>query len=86
MAYIRGAEYADGQNWDVTEYFTPKEAASATVRLRYQSTTKEFIEFLRDQNKGNHWDVFNAGERVYEAWDATGKAPPVDMATGKIEF
>ncbi|RMF89052.1 MAG: hypothetical protein D6733_07235, partial [Methanobacteriota archaeon] len=55
MAYIRGAEYEDGQNWDETEYTIPEGAAKAVVRLRYQSTSKEFVEFLRDENRGNHW-------------------------------
>lgn len=86
MAYIRGAEYKDGQHWDTTEYTIPQGAASAKVTLKYQSTSKEFIEFLRDENRDNHWDVFNAGQRVYEAWVATGRAPPVDMATETIKF
>ncbi|MFQ5801216.1 MAG: hypothetical protein ACE5HH_05815, partial [Candidatus Hydrothermarchaeales archaeon] len=86
MAYIRGAEYEDGQHWDITEYTIPDEAASTKVTLKYQSTSKEFIEFLRDENKGNHWDYFNAGEKMYEAWVATGRAPPVEMATETIKF
>ncbi|MEE8168590.1 MAG: multiheme c-type cytochrome [Candidatus Hydrothermarchaeales archaeon] len=86
MAYIRGAEYADGQNWDVTEYEIPVGATSVKVTLKYQSTSKEFVEFLRDENIDNPWDYFNAGEKVYNAWEQTGKSPPVDMATETINF
>jgi hypothetical protein len=86
MAYIRGAEYIDGQNWDVTKYDITQGATKAVVRLRYQSTTKEFIEFLRDENVENEWDYFNAGAKMYEAWNANGKAPPVDMAIETIKF
>lgn len=85
-AYIVGAEYADGQNWDVTTYTVPEGAARAEVRLMYQTTSREFIEFLRDENKGNKFDVNGAGQKVYEIWEKTGKAEPVTMASAAIEL
>lgn len=75
-----GATYADGQYWDDTHYSIPLGATSATVNVYYQNTTKEYIEFLRDENKTN-----DAGQVVYNQWVALGKAAPVLMTYGVIE-
>jgi len=40
--------YADGQHWDDTQYIVPAGAARAEVRVYYQTTSREYIEFLRD--------------------------------------
>jgi hypothetical protein len=66
--------YADGQYWDDTEYSLPPEATTVTVTLYYQSTSKEYVEFLRDENVTN-----SAGDDLYAAWLAHGKAAPVAM-------
>ena len=66
--------YADGQYWDDTDYVLPVDAVTADVTIYYQSTTKEYIEFLRDANTTN-----SAGQDLYDAWVAQGKAPPVVM-------
>jgi flagellar hook capping protein FlgD/Big-like domain-containing protein len=66
--------YEDGQNWDETPYFIPMSAESVTVSLFYQSTSKEYIEFLRDANVTN-----TAGQDLYDAWVAVGRATPVLM-------
>jgi hypothetical protein len=66
-----GHSYADGQHWDDTEYTIPAGATRAEVRLFYQSTSKEFIEFLRDQNVTN-----NKGTILYNLWNDNGKCPP----------
>jgi hypothetical protein len=86
MAYVRGAEYADGQYWDLTQYSIPSGAVFANVTLMHQSTSKEFVEFLRNENKNNTWDVFNAGEKMYQAWVALGKSPPFEMEWAGISF
>ena len=49
-----GHHYADGQYWDDTLYTLPAGATRAEVRLYYQSTSKEFVEFLRDENTHQH--------------------------------
>ena len=67
-----GATYADGQYWDDTEYHLPDTADSVYATLYYQTTTKEYVEFLRDANTTN-----SAGQDLYDAWVAQGKAPPV---------
>lgn len=43
--------YADGQYWDDTRYEIPLGAVRATVTVYHQTTTKEYIEFLRDQDQ-----------------------------------
>lgn len=68
-------DYVDGQHWDDTAFTLPAEAVSATVTLYYQSTSKEYIEFLRDENRTNAW-----GQNLYDAWVAQGKSPPVVIA------
>ncbi len=63
--------YADGQNWDDTLFDVPAGAASARVVVYYQTTTREYIEFLRDKNTTN-----NAGQIAYDQWVLTGKSEP----------
>ena len=68
--------YADGQYWDDTFYTIPPGAVSADVTLYYQSTSKEFIEFLRDENTTD-----TIGQVLYDLWNNNGKCPPEQMAT-----
>ena len=74
-----GAAYADGQYWDETAYAIPMGAASAAVTLYYQSTSKEYIEFLRDENTTD-----DTGALLFALWDQQGKCPPELMATTTI--
>lgn len=71
--------YADGQYWDLTPYAIPAGAASAKVTLYYQSTSKEFIEFLRDENTTD-----SQGQDLYDLWNDNGKCPPEVMWTGTL--
>jgi len=66
--------YADGQYWDDTSYAIPPGATSARVTLYYQSTSKEFVEFLRDENTTN-----SKGQDMYDLWNNNGKCPPEEM-------
>jgi hypothetical protein len=68
--------YADGQYWDETFYTFPEEAVFAEVTLYYQTVSKEYIEFLRDENVTN-----SMGQDLYNAWDAQGKCAPVAMVS-----
>lgn len=70
-----GHVYADGQHWDDSDYTIPAGARRAEVRLFYQSTSKEFVEFLRDENMTD-----DKGQRMYDLWNDNGKCPPVLMA------
>ncbi|HSK38916.1 MAG TPA: FlgD immunoglobulin-like domain containing protein, partial [Arenibaculum sp.] len=67
--------YADGQNWDLSTFHLPPSARSATATLRYQTTSKEYVEFLRDENTTN-----SAGQLMYDLWAANGRSAPVAMA------
>lgn len=70
-----GYAYADGQYWDDTTYEVPRAAASCVVTLYYQSASKEFVEFLRDENVTD-----NKGQLMYDLWAANGRCPPEIMA------
>jgi len=74
-----GAQYADGQHWDDTRYPVPAGAARAIVTLYHQTTTREYIEFLRDANKTDA-----TGQTAYDLWAMFGKSAPVDMDTATI--
>ena len=74
-----GATYADGQYWDDTLYAPPAGAVSADVTLYYQSTSREFVEFLRDANTTN-----TKGQQMYDLWNNNGKCPPEIMAQTTI--
>ncbi len=78
-----GYSYADGQYWDDTHYTIPPGAVRAEVALLFQSTSKEFIEFLRTNNVTNL-----KGEQLYSLWDTNSKCPPTTMqaATWQTPF
>ena len=73
--------YEDGQYWDDTLYNIPYGAARAVVTLYYQTTSKEYIEFLRDTNTTN-----NAGQVAYDLWLSNGMSAPVDMDVQVIDL
>jgi PKD repeat protein len=71
-----GYSYDDGQNWDETNYSIPAAAARVVATLYYQTLSKEYVEFLRDENSTNDW-----GNILYTLWSANGKSAPVAMKT-----
>src|SRR5690606_10233719 len=73
--------YDDGQFWDDTVYSIPSGAARAEVALYYQTSSKEYIEFLRDENVTN-----DSGEILYQEWLATGRSAPVAMDEQSLDF
>jgi hypothetical protein len=75
-----GATYADGQHWDDVAYDVGPAAVAAEVTLWYQTASREYIEFLRDENKTNA-----AGNLLYDLWEDHGKSEPVAMAEGYVE-
>lgn len=76
-----GIRYADGQHWDTAVYALPATVRSVRAELRYQSTSKEYVEFLRDENTT---DV--TGAVMYQLWANNGKAAPVTMAADSLEL
>lgn len=69
-----GYIYEDGAFSDVTEYDLPPETFRINTQLLYQTTSKEYIEFLRDENTTN-----NLGQQLYDLWESNGKSAPVIM-------
>ena len=72
-----GYSYDDGQYWDDTEFVVPAGAARTVVSALYQPMTREYAEFLRDENVTDNW-----GQVVYDLWsDPLGgnRVPPIDM-------
>lgn len=67
-----GVTYADGQNWDTTTYYLPIEAERVEVVLYYQTSSREYIDFLR---KFGGVD----GNSLGSLWEKS-KSPPVVMA------
>ena len=74
-----GYPYPDGQYWDNTGYTLPGAAAKVVVVLYYQTTSKEYIEFLRDENETDHWS-----DSIFSFWSANGKSLPVAMQTDSL--
>ncbi|KAA0216511.1 MAG: hypothetical protein DYG94_05015 [Leptolyngbya sp. PLA3] len=71
-----GYSYMDGQYWDDTEFTVPAGATEALVRVYYQSVSKEYAEFLLNENVTN-----DTGNVFYQQWIATGRSTPVLMDT-----
>uniref|UniRef100_A0A832I4X6 FlgD/Vpr Ig-like domain-containing protein n=1 Tax=Eiseniibacteriota bacterium TaxID=2212470 RepID=A0A832I4X6_UNCEI len=76
-----GPRYPDGQHHDVAVYRLPAAARSVVARLYYQSTSREYVEFLRDENTTD-----NRGQVMYDAWVAHGRAAPVAMVADSATF
>jgi len=74
-----GATYADGQNWDETTYAIPAGAARGEVALYYQSTSKEYVEFLRDNGLPG-----GRGQAMYDLWAANNRCPPELMESAAL--
>jgi hypothetical protein len=75
-----GATYADGQYWDDVTYPVGAAAVGAEVTLYYQTTSREYVEFLRDENVTNA-----AGNVLFDLWNDHGKGAPVAMAQATFE-
>lgn len=73
------ARYANGQYWDIVTYVLPNNAAYGVVRLLYQTTSSEYIDFLKD-NSPFPGDPNNRGEILYDLWLQTDRSRPELMA------
>jgi hypothetical protein len=70
-----GAAYADGQYWDDVVYPLGPAAVAAEVTLYYQTASREYVEFLRDENV-----TTAAGNILFDLWDQHNRSLPVEMA------
>ena len=71
--------FADGQYWDDTPFLLPPGARTAQVTVYYQTTSKEYIEFLRDGNTSN-----TLGLTAYTTYVNAGKSEPAVMDTATL--
>lgn len=69
-----GYAYDDGEHWDDTLFDIPPGAAKSVVTLYMQTTSREYIEFLRDTNVTD-----SRGQTAYDLWLSQGKSAPVDL-------
>ncbi len=74
-----GYHYEDGQFWDITRFVMPSEVRAVEASLRFQLVSREFAEFLRDENIDNPYDWNQWGERLYQSWSERGM--PVTMVS-----
>jgi hypothetical protein len=70
-----GATYLDGQHWDDTAYTLPLQTERVLVTLFYQTSSKEYIDFLRNNGGvdglalGGLWDSLKSPPEVMaQAW------------------
>jgi hypothetical protein len=79
-----GYSYTDGQYWDDTAFAFPPGVQRAMVTVYYQTTSKEYIEFLRDH--GTSGIGGNPGQNAYDMWLMFGKSVPVAMDSRTINL
>ena len=75
-----GYSYADGQYWDTTDFVIPTGAQTAVVNFYYQTSSREYMEFLRDTAADG------SGITAYNLWVLHGKSAPVAMDSSQIKF
>ncbi|MEZ5965654.1 MAG: hypothetical protein R3F56_17600 [Planctomycetota bacterium] len=73
-----GGEY---RHYDELTLSPPRGAASARLRLLYQPTSWEYVQFLERANDGSVAYLAHEGRNLVDAWRATGMATPHAMAT-----
>lgn len=66
--------------WDDRSFPVPNGAVSAQVRLYYQQTSWEYIQFLWKQNDGLSPFLAAEGRNLLDAWLHTGMSAPLQMA------
>ena len=59
----------------------PSGAVSAVATLYFQTSSKEYMEFLRDTNVTDDF-----GQKAYDLWELHGKSAPVAMDTMTIDI
>ena len=67
--------------WDAVTLNAPAGAAYGEIRLMYQPTSWEYVQFLYRANEGADAFLAAEGANLLDAWLATGMAEPHVMAT-----
>ncbi|MBT8439041.1 MAG: hypothetical protein KJO91_04880, partial [Gammaproteobacteria bacterium] len=69
--------------YDLVDLNPPVGAVSADIRLLYQPTSWEYIQFLNLANDGSSEFLGSEGDNMLEAWLRTGMAEPFVMTSAK---
>jgi hypothetical protein len=69
--------------WDNFALSPPAGAATADIKLMYQPTSWEYIQFLDLANNGSVAFLANEGANMQDAWLNTGMAAPYSMASAQ---
>lgn len=72
-----GGVYDHGDSFSLDP---PAGAVAADLRLLYQSTSWEFVQFLELANDGSVASLASAGTDLRRAWQATGMSTPEELA------
>lgn len=72
--------YADNQYWDDTRYIIPAETANVVATLYYQTSTREYMDFLRNTAKNT------LGSTAHSLWVSQGKSAPEPMDVQGLEL
>jgi hypothetical protein len=72
-----GYSYDDGHNWDDTVFVIPPGAVRVVVTLYYQTTTKEYADFLQAE-AGTRGQIF------WNQWNIHGRSAPAIMDSMEI--
>jgi hypothetical protein len=70
--------------WDERPFAVPNGAVSAQVRLYYQQTSWEYIQFLWKQNDGLSAFLGLEGVNLLDAWLNTGMCAPLQIALATV--
>jgi hypothetical protein len=68
------------QHWDEVVLQPPAGAVRGEVKLQYQTTSWEYVQFLQLANDGSLDFLANQGDDMLEAWLHTGMSAPYTMA------
>jgi hypothetical protein len=67
--------------WDERSFAIPTGAARVEVRLYYQQTSWEYVQFLWKNNDGANTFLGAEGRNLLDAWLNTGMAAPLELTS-----
>ncbi|HJP01443.1 MAG TPA: multiheme c-type cytochrome [Planctomycetota bacterium] len=76
-----GEDYPEEYYWHDSAFLVPPRSIRALVSVYYQTTSREYIEFLRDENT-----TTNAGQIAYDQWVLHGKSAPATMQRENLDL
>ncbi len=71
------------QHYDDVALAPPANATRAEIELLYQTSSWEYIQFLRLANPGTSTFLQTTGVDLFDAWRNTGQSPPERMALAR---